>query len=137
MIIEIFLIVNRRTFLSCACYFLNQLTKSMKKWMIGSLILIALMVVAAGVYAQASDKEKKQTKKECTFVDNNKDGKCDTCGSAADACKNAAAGKDCSTTAGKDCSKCPSAAGCAETKGEAVPAGQGTAAAAPCCAAKK
>lgn len=102
----------------------------MKKWMIGSLILIALMVVAAGVYAQASDKEKKQTKKECTFVDNNKDGKCDTCGSAADACKKSAA-------AAKDCSKCPSAAGCAETKGEAVPAGQGTAAAAPCCPTKK
>ena len=61
----------------------------MKKWMIGSLILIAMMVVAAGVYAQTSDKEKKQAKKECTFVDKDKDGKCDTCGSTADACKKA------------------------------------------------
>jgi hypothetical protein len=112
----------------------NQLAISMKKWMISSLILIAMMVVAAGVYAQTTDKEKKHSKKECTFVDQNKDGKCDVCGSTADACK-----KDCTTTAtkGKDCSKCPSAAECGDKKGEVVPAKEGTAAAAPCCAGKK
>jgi hypothetical protein len=111
----------------------------MKKWMIGSLLLVALMVIAAGVYAQTSDKEKKQTKTECKFVDNNKDGKCDTCGSTAEACKKegAMAGKECTTTAaGKDCAKCPSAAACAETKGTIVPAKE-SASAAPCCAAKK
>ncbi len=111
----------------------------MKKWMIGSLLLVALMVIAAGVYAQTSDKEKKQTKTECTFVDNNKDGKCDTCGSTADKCKmeGAMAGKDCATTtAAKDCAKCPSAAACAETKGTIVPAKEG-AAAGSCCPAKK
>ncbi len=105
----------------------------MKKWMISSLILIAMMVVAAGVYAQTTDKEKKHTKSECTFVDKNKDSKCDVCGSTADACKKAA------TTAhkGTDCSKCPSAAACGDKKGEVVPAKEGTAAAAPCCAGKK
>lgn len=112
----------------------------MKKWMIGSLLLVALMVIAAGVYAQTSDKEKKQTKTECKFVDSNKDGKCDTCGSTADKCKmeGAMAGKECTTTtvAGKDCAKCPSAASCAETKGTIVPAKE-SAAAAPCCPAKK
>ena len=35
--------------------------------MIGSLILIAMMFVAAGVYAQTTDKEKKHTKSECTL----------------------------------------------------------------------
>ncbi len=114
----------------------------MKKWMIGSLILIALMVVAAGVYAQTSDKEKKHTKKECTFVDKNTDGKCDICGSTADACKKeskaADAKADCATTAaGKDCSKCPSAAGCAGKEAEVVPAGKGEGTAAPCCPGKK
>jgi LAS superfamily LD-carboxypeptidase LdcB len=100
----------------------KPIKKIMKKWMISSLILIALMVVAAGVYAQTSDKEKKQTKKECTFVDANKDGKCDTCGTTADACKkDAAAAKECGTAATKDCAKCPAAAGCAETKGDVVP----------------
>jgi cell division septation protein DedD len=110
----------------------------MKKWMIGSLILVALMVVAAGVHAQTSDKEKKQAKTECKFVDNNKDGKCDTCGATTDKCKNGAtaAGKECTTTAAKDCAKCPSAAGCAESKGTVVPAKEGGAAA-PCCASKK
>jgi hypothetical protein len=39
------------------------------------------MVVAAGVYAQTTDKEKKHTKSECTFVDKKKDGKGDVCGS--------------------------------------------------------
>lgn len=101
--------------------------------MIGSLILITLMVAAAGIYAQTTDKEKKHAKSECTFVDKDKDGKCDTCGSTADACK-----KDCTTTAtGKDCSKCPSAATCGETKGEVVPASEGTGTAKPCCAGKK
>ena len=105
----------------------------MKKWMIGSLILIAMMVVAAGVYAQTTDKEKKHTKSECTFVDKNKDGKCDVCGSVAEACK-----KESSTaTTGKDCAKCPSAAECAETKGEVVPAKEGTGTVPPCCAGKK
>jgi len=104
----------------------------MKKWMIGSLILIAVMVVAAGVYAQASDPDKKQDKKECTFVDANKDGKCDTCGMTADACK-----KEAKATEGKDCGKCPSAAACDEKKGEVVPAAEGMAAKAPCCAGKK
>jgi hypothetical protein len=106
----------------------------MKKWMIGSLVLIALMVAAAGVYAQTTDKEKKNARSECTFVDKDKDGKCDTCGSTADACK-----KACTTTAtaGKDCSKCPSAAACGETKGEVVPAQEGTAATKPCCPGKK
>ena len=102
----------------------------MKKWMIGSLILIAMMVVAAGVYAQTTDKEKKHTKSECTFVDQNKDGKCDVCGSTADACKKEA-------VKGKDCSKCPSAAECGDKKGEVVPAKEGTTATAPCCAGKK
>jgi len=89
--------------------------------------------VAAGVYAQTSDKEKKETKKECTFVDNNKDGKCDVCGSTADKCK-----KDCASTAGKDCSKCPSAASCAESKETVVPAKEGEATTTPpCCASKK
>jgi hypothetical protein len=101
----------------------KPIDKIMKKWMISSLILIALMVVAAGVYAQTTDKEKKQVKKECTFVDSNKDGKCDTCGSTADACKkDAAAAKECTTTAAKDCAKCPAAAGCTEAKGDVVPA---------------
>lgn len=105
----------------------------MKKWIVGSLILVALMVVAAGVYGQASDKEKKQSKTECTFVDKNKDGKCDTCGSTADKCKG-----DCKTTQSKDCSKCPSAATCGEKKDVVVPAGEGTSTAtAPCCAKKK
>jgi hypothetical protein len=111
----------------------NQLTISMKKWMIGSLVLIAMMVLAAGVYAQTTDKEKKHTKSECTFVDKNTDGKCDVCGSTADACK-----KDATTvTKGKDCSKCPSAAECGDKKGEVVPAKEGTPAVAPCCAGKK
>ena len=105
----------------------------MKKWMIGSLILIAMMVVAAGVYAQTTDKEKKHTKSECTFVDKNKDGKCDVCGTVAEACKKEAA----AAPAGKDCSKCTAAAGCAETKGEVVPAKEGTATGSPCCAGKK
>ncbi len=96
-----------------------------------------MMVVAAGVYAQTTDKEKKNSKSECTFVDKDKDGKCDACGTTADACK-----KACTTTTttatGKDCSKCPSAAACGETKGEVVPvAKEGTAAVKPCCAAKK
>jgi hypothetical protein len=105
----------------------------MKKWMIGSLILIAMMVVAAGVYAQTTDKEKKHTKSDCTFVDKNKDGKCDVCGSTADACKKEAA------TAEKsgDCSRCPSAAECGAKKGDVVPAKEGTSPAAPCCPGKK
>ncbi len=128
----------RSTFTILRRYYSNQLTTVMKKWMIGSLILIALMVVAAGVYAQTSDKEKKHTKKECTFVDKNTDGKCDICGSTAEACKAAAAKTDCSSAAaGKDCSKCPSAAGCAGTEAEVVPAGKGTGTAAPCCPGKK
>lgn len=106
----------------------------MKKWMIGSLILIAMMVAAAGVYAQATDKEKKNAKSECTFVDKNKDGKCDTCGMTADACKKAGTT---TTTAGKDCSKCPSAAACGETKGEVVPANEGAGTAKACCPGKK
>ncbi|HCM60363.1 MAG TPA: hypothetical protein DIS74_08340 [Bacteroidales bacterium] len=105
----------------------------MKKWMISSLILIAMMVMAAGVYAQTTDKEKKPTKSDCTFVDKNNDSKCDVCGSTADACKKAAT----TTTKGTDCSKCPSAAECGDKKGEVVPAKEGTAAAAPCCAGKK
>lgn len=104
----------------------------MKKWMIGSLILIAMMVVAAGVYAQTSDQDKKQDKKECAFVDKNNDGKCDTCGKTADACKAEAKAQE-----GMDCGKCPSAAACDEKKGEVVPATEGTAAKAPCCAGKK
>ena len=104
----------------------------MKKWMIGSLILIALMVVAAGVYAQTSDQDKKQDKKECTFVDQNNDGKCDTCKKTAEECKQA-----CKAQEAKDCSKCPSAAACGEKKGEVVPAGEGMAAKAPCCPGKK
>lgn len=105
----------------------------MKKWMIGSLLLIAMMVMAAGVYAQTTDKAKKHAKSECTFVDKDKDGKCDVCGSTANACK-----KDATTaTKGTDCSKCPSAAECGDKKGEVVPAKEGTAAAAPCCAGKK
>lgn len=105
----------------------------MKKWMIGSLILIALMVAAAGVYAQTTDKVKKHSKSECTFVDKNTDGKCDVCGSTADACKKTAT----TTATGKDCSKCPSAAACGETKGEVVPAKEGTATTQPCCPGKK
>lgn len=104
----------------------------MKKWMIGSLILIAMMVVAAGVYAQTSDQDKKQDKKECTFVDQNNDKKCDTCGKTAEECKQA-----CKAAEVKDCSKCPSAAACDEKKGEVVPASEGTATKAPCCAGKK
>ena len=73
----------------------------MKKWMIGSLLLIVMMVVAAGVYAQTTDKGKKHTKSECTFVDKNKDGKCDVCGSTADACKKESA----TATKSTDCSK--------------------------------
>lgn len=112
----------------------------MKKWMIGSLLLVALMVIAAGVYAQASDKGKKQAKTECTFVDNNKDGKCDVCGSTADKCKIASpgeAGKGCpATTGAMDCAKCPSAASCAESRGTVVPA-KDAGAAASCSAVKK
>lgn len=105
----------------------------MKKWMIGSLILIAMMVVAAGVYAQTSDQDKKQDKKECVFVDKDANGKCDTCGMTAEECK-----KACKAHEAKDCGKCPSAAACGEKKGEVVPAAEGTAAtAAPCCASKK
>ncbi len=105
----------------------------MKKWMIGSLIVIALMVVAAGVFAQTAPKEKKHAKTECTFVDKNKDGKCDVCGSVADACKTAPA----AASKGKDCSTCPSAAGCAENKSEVVPVKEGTATGTPCSACKK
>lgn len=99
--------------------------------MIGSLLLIAMMVAAAGVYAQTTDKEKKHAKSECTFVDKDKDGKCDVCGSVADACKKATT----TTATGKDCSKCPAAAGCSEAKGEVVPANGGTAQS--CCPTKK
>jgi len=106
----------------------------MKKWMISSLILIAMMVAAAGVYAQTTDKEKKNARTECTFVDKDTDGKCDTCGKTAEACKKVGTT---TATAGKDCSKCPSAAACSETKGEVVPAKEGTATVKPCCAGKK
>ncbi len=102
----------------------------MKKWMIGSLILIAMMFAAAVVYAQTTVKEKKHTKSECVFVDKNKDGKCDICGSTADACKKEA-------VKGKECSGCPSAAACGENTGEVVPAKEGTKATTPCCAGKK
>jgi len=105
----------------------------MKKWMIGSLLLIAMMVAAAGVYAQTTDKEKKHSKSECTFVDKDKDGKCDVCGSTSTACKNAST----TTATSKDCSKCPAAATCGETMGEVVPAKEGTGTAQPCCPAKK
>lgn len=104
----------------------------MKKWMIGSLILIALMVVAAGVYAQTTDKEKKHTKSECTFVDKNNDGKCDICGSTADACS-----KEAKATTSKDCSKCPEAASCKESGKEVTPAGETENAQKPCCPGKK
>ncbi|MDD3737449.1 MAG: hypothetical protein GX622_01710 [Bacteroidales bacterium] len=105
----------------------------MKKWMIGSLLLIVMMVVAAGVYAQTTDKGKKHTKSECTFVDKNKDGKCDVCGSTADACKKESA----TATKSTDCSKCPSAAECGDKKGEVVPAGKNAQTGTPCCAGKK
>jgi len=104
----------------------------MKKWIIGSLILIALMVVTATVYGFTSDKEKKQAKTECTFVDNNKDGKCDTCGSTADKCKG-----ECKATESKDCSKCPAAASCGGQKEAVVPVTEGTASSTPPCCAKK
>jgi hypothetical protein len=55
----------------------------MKKWLIGSLILVALMFVFAGVHAQTQDKEKgkDKAKTECkAFVDENKDGICDNHG---------------------------------------------------------
>ncbi|MGB8359748.1 MAG: hypothetical protein WCD55_14155 [Bacteroidales bacterium] len=104
----------------------------MKKWMISSLILIVMMVVAAGVYAQTTDKEKKPVKKECAFVDQDKDGKCDTCGKTADECK-----KACTAQESKDCSKCPSTASCTETKAEAIPATEGTGTKPACCAGKK
>ena len=100
--------------------------------MIGSLLLIAMMVAAAGVYAQTTDKEKKHAKSECTFVDKDKDGKCDVCGTTADACK-----KTTTTATGKDCSKCPAAAECSEAKGDVVPAKEGTGTTQPCCASKK
>jgi hypothetical protein len=114
--------------------FYNPIDNKMKKWMIGSLVLIVMMILAAGVYAQTTDKQKKHSKTECTFVDKNKDGKCDICGSTAGACKNDA---KTTTTADKDCSKCPSAAGCAATNGEVVPAREGTGNVPPCCAGKK
>lgn len=104
----------------------------MKKWMIGSLILIALMVVAAGVFAQTTDKEKKQNKTECTFVDKNNDGKCDICGATANACK-----KDHKEAATGGCAKCPSAASCAASKSEAVPAKECSQATTPACPNKK
>ncbi|MBE0668125.1 MAG: hypothetical protein IH593_10725 [Bacteroidales bacterium] len=109
----------------------------MKKWMIGSLVLIAMMVAAAGVYAQTTDKEKKNAKSECVFVDKDKDGKCDTCGTTADACKKACTTTTTTATAAKDCSKCPSAAACGETKSEVVPAKEGTAPAKACCPGNK
>jgi hypothetical protein len=102
----------------------------MKKWMIGSLIFITMMVLAAGVYAQTTDKEKKHTKSECIFLDKNNDSKCDVCGSTADACKKEA-------VKGKDCSKCPSAAEYGDKKGDVVPAKEEIAAVAPCCSGKK
>lgn len=106
----------------------------MKKWITGSLILLALMVVAAGVYGQTSEKQKRQAKTECKFVDNNNDGLCDNCGTTADKCKG-----ECKVKEGKDCSKCPSAATCGENKEVVVPAGDGTAASTPppCCSRKK
>lgn len=105
----------------------------MKKWIIGSLILVALMVVAAGVYGQASDKEKKhQAKHECTFVDQNNDGKCDKCGSTADKCKNEA-----KQTEAKDCSKCPMASSCGEKKEVVTTTAESTEATPPCCEKKK
>jgi hypothetical protein len=93
----------------------------MKKWIGGSLILIVLMIVAAGVYAQTSNKEKRHTKNECTFVDKNNDGKCDICGATADACK-----KECKASQGKDSTECASATTCSETSNELVPADEGT-----------
>jgi hypothetical protein len=104
----------------------------MKKYMLGSILLITFLVVAAGVYAQTTDKEKKQNKTECTFIDNNKDGKCDICGSTADACK-----KDCTAAESKNCGKCPSAASCTAGGNEVVPAKEGTGTTHPCCANKK
>jgi hypothetical protein len=95
----------------------------MKKWIIGSLILVALVVVAAGVYGQTSDKEKKMAKHECKFVDQNNDGKCDKCGTTADKCKN-----ESKMTEAKDCSKCPSASTCAEQKDAVTTAGESSAA---------
>jgi len=100
--------------------------------MVGSLILIALMVVAAGVYGQASDKGKKHAKTECKFIDENKDGKCDTCGTTADKCKG-----DCKAKESKDCSKCPSSATCGEQKDGVVPVGEAKEEALPPCCAKK
>ncbi len=100
--------------------------------MISSLILLALMVVAAGVYGQATDKEKKNSKTECKFIDKNKDGKCDTCGATADKCKDACKAKE-----GKDCSKCPSSATCGEHKDGVVPAGEAKEGTPPPCCAKK
>ena len=104
----------------------------MKKWMISSIILITLMFVAAGIYAQTTDKEKKQAKKECTFIDQNEDGKCDTCGSTAEECKKASTAHE-----ARNCSKCPSAASCNEARGEVVPAEGTTGTKPPCCANKK
>jgi hypothetical protein len=57
---------------------------SMKKWIIGSLVLIVMMILAAGIYAQTNNKQKKHSRTECTFVDRNEDGKCDICGGTAD-----------------------------------------------------
>jgi hypothetical protein len=104
----------------------------MKKWMIGSLVLIAFMVVAAGVYAQSADKQKKQNKTECVFVDKNKDGKCDICGSTAEACK-----KECKAAKNNEGEKCSDAASCAGNKNEAVPAEEGTSNTTPGCPNKK
>lgn len=104
----------------------------MKKWMIGSLILITMMVVAATVFAQTTDKEKKQNKTECTYVDKNNDGKCDICGSTADACK-----KETKAEATSGCAKCPSAASCAAAKSEVVPAKEGTQTTTAACPNKK
>jgi hypothetical protein len=47
----------------------------MKKWLIGSLILIVFMFIAAGVHAQTLNKEKEEAKK-CSDSPNLKEAGC-------------------------------------------------------------
>jgi len=115
----------------------------MKKWLVSSFVLLALMFIAAGVYAQTQDKDKNKdkAKTECkAFVDQNNDGICDNhgtenckhsegCKSKSDCKKDEA--KCAGTCKGKEGSKCAQKDACESNKEEAV-----VAPASSCCGKK-
>jgi hypothetical protein len=101
----------------------------MKKWLSGSLVLVIMMFVAAGVYAQTQNKDrekgKDKAKTECkAFVDENKDGICDNHGTdkckQSEGCKSGCDVKKEGTVCSDTCKT--KEAGCCEKKGEVVTA---------------